>query len=66
MPEEGIMNPATIIILGIVILAAVAALFVVIRNKKRGKPLCGGDCKSCGGCRAYAEYDKKVKEKLKK
>lgn len=44
------MNNADIAVL--VILAALvgAAVFVMLRNRKKGKNSCGGDCLNCSGC----------------
>ena len=39
------------IIVGAVLLAAVAAvIFTMIRNKKKGKSSCGCGCSTCGAC----------------
>jgi len=43
------MNPADLIVAGIVIAAVIAAVIAVRVRKKRGKSCCG-DCSCCEGC----------------
>lgn len=41
---------ATFITAAVVALIAGAAIWVMIRDKKKGKSSCGGDCAKCKGC----------------
>ncbi len=42
-------------IVGVILVAIVAAILCGIRrSKKNGKHLCGGDCARCGACRGGA------------
>lgn len=45
-----IMTLGTILVGALVLGAAGLALRSMIKDKKRGKPLCGGDCGKCRGC----------------
>ena len=38
------------IIIGVVALGVAFSIFVLIKNKKRGKSPCGCDCGNCSGC----------------
>ncbi len=44
------MNLATLVVL--LILAAVvgAVVFKMVKDRKQGKHICGGDCSRCHGC----------------
>lgn len=49
--KEGENMVASVIILLVVILVCGMAVRSLIRDKKRGKGICG-DCSACGGCSA--------------
>lgn len=39
------------IIIGAILLAVVGiVIYVMVRDKKKGKGVCGGDCSKCKGC----------------
>ena len=42
------MKPIDFVILGLVLLGVGAAVFFVVRNRKKGG--CCGDCSSCAAC----------------
>lgn len=44
------MNTGTVIVLLIVIGVVAAVVAGIIKNKKSGKAMCGGDCSKCHGC----------------
>lgn len=44
------MSLVSWIALIIVILLAIGAVFVVVKDKIEGKPSCGGYCSGCTGC----------------
>lgn len=62
------MTWGSIVVL-VIILAVVAAVVAkMIRDKKNGKPSCGGDCSSCGGacgCSGASVQNKKSTHKTK-
>lgn len=41
------MNIWDVIITAIIIIAVAAAVIVTVKNKRNGKPSCGGDCAGC-------------------
>lgn len=49
------MNPGTFLVL--LVVAGMVALVIrsMIKDKKAGKPSCGGDCSHCGGACHYAK-----------
>lgn len=54
------MNKASWIILAMIAAAAVWAIVSIIRNKKKGKYLCGGDCAHCLYNCTQEEKDKRL------
>ncbi len=44
-----VSNTGTLIVLTILVLIVSAAVFVMVRDKKKGRHLCGGSCKGCSG-----------------
>ncbi len=42
---------STIVVLAVIAAATVMAIRSIVRQRKNGKPSCGGDCGHCGGCR---------------
>ena len=44
------MNSADILVLSLVIISVIAAIFVIIKNKKKSSGCCG-DCVSYAGCK---------------
>lgn len=48
-------NWGSIIALAVVILLVVLALRSIIKDKKSGKSLCGGNCGACGACKACSK-----------
>lgn len=50
---------AVLVIIAVLVAAVIAKM---IKDKKDGKPSCGGDCSSCGGaCGAYRNIDQETK-----
>lgn len=43
-------NIGTIIVLLVVVLIVAGAVAKMIKDKKQGNHLCGGDCSKCHGC----------------
>ncbi|HIS42169.1 MAG TPA: FeoB-associated Cys-rich membrane protein [Candidatus Limiplasma pullicola] len=41
---------ATWIVGGVVLLAAAAAIWKIVRDRKKGACSCGGDCSRCSRC----------------
>ena len=41
---------ATLIVGGVVLLAAAAAVWKMVRDRRKGGCSCGGDCSRCSGC----------------
>ena len=52
------MNGWDFLIIGVIAAAVALAIFVIVRNKKRGKTSCGCDCSRCGGCAASEKKHK--------
>ena len=45
-----LINPGTIVVLGVVVLIVGLIVRSIYRDKKSGKSQCGGDCSRCKGC----------------
>lgn len=43
-------NIGTIIVFLIVVAVVAAVVAKLVKDKKRGKAICGGDCSKCHGC----------------
>ncbi|MCH5286986.1 MAG: FeoB-associated Cys-rich membrane protein [Christensenellaceae bacterium] len=41
---------ATFVVGAVVLLAAAAAVWKIVSDRKAGKCACGGDCSKCRGC----------------
>ena len=41
----------TIVVLAVITAATVMAIRSIVRNRKKGKSSCGGDCGHCDRCR---------------
>ena len=50
------MNTVDILTAGIIALAVIAAIVVIVRNKKKGRGSCGCDCSRCA-CSACSKTD---------
>ena len=44
---EASMNPGTFVVLLVLVLVVSLALVKIVRDRKRGKTSCGGDCSAC-------------------
>ncbi len=44
------MSAGTLIVAAIILLLAVSAAAVLLRDRARGKNSCGCNCKGCSGC----------------
>ncbi|MBQ9437984.1 MAG: FeoB-associated Cys-rich membrane protein [Lachnospiraceae bacterium] len=44
------MNPIDIFIVILLVSVVILAVIKLLRDKKRGKHFCGGDCAGCSGC----------------
>jgi len=61
------MNWGSIAVLVIIAALVAAVIAKMIKDKKDGKPSCGGDCSSCGGaCGACRNIDQETKNAEKK
>ena len=55
MPEWLSQNLGTIIVCAVIIAGCALLVWSLIRDKKKGKSLCGGNCGSCAmGCRCQS------------
>ena len=43
------MSFADIVVIAVLCAAVTAAVFIIVRNKRKGKGCCG-DCAGCAGC----------------
>lgn len=44
------MNLGTLIVLLILIAVVAAIVFKIVKDRRTGKHICGGDCSKCHGC----------------
>lgn len=55
MPEWLIQNLGTIIVCAVIVAGCALLVWSLIRDKKKGKSLCGGNCGSCSmGCHCHS------------
>lgn len=60
------MTWGSIVVLVIIAALVAAVIAKMIKDKKDGKPSCGGDCSSCGGaCGACRNIDQETKKRRK-
>ena len=61
------MTPGTIIVLIILAIIVFFAVRSLMKDKKAGKHLCGGNCSACGGCSCGSHLsDEEILEMAKK
>ncbi len=48
-----------ILVLAILVAIVTGIIVTMVRNKKKGKPSCGGNCENCGGCCSYKKDSEK-------
>ena len=55
-------NAAAFAVCLVLALSVAFAIAALVRQKKKGKPSCGGNCSSCGMCKAFADDARRGKK----